>query len=713
MWGDYGYFEGDKLGKPYDLKLLGRMLKYLKPYLPVLILTSVFILGATGADLVLPYLTKMAIDRHIVVSAQKVAAAPGTTDLLERNLKHLQKTGRDGVYFLFSSQAKQIDLRDLARLRALGAIEPEPYYVIKTTDAQAMSVVRERRDLFEVFPDVAVIPEKSLAVLDMSEKARLRSSDVAGLARIGLAALLAIVFGYFLDFAQLILLEYTGQRITHDLRQDLLAHVLKQPLAFHDRTTTGRLVARVTNDIQNLGEMIRSVSETFFKDAFILAGIVIILLNINTRLALITFTLLPPIILATMIFRRLARDIFRELRAKVSQINSVFSETISGVRIVQAFRREILNYKNFKVLNHENYLAGMRQIKVFGLFMPMIEVLASVALGLVVWYGGVGVIEETMTLGAVAAFIGYVRKFFQPIRDVAEKYNILQSAMASLERIFSLMDQDYSLPKALVPRPVPVGSGEIEFDGVNFEYKPGEPVLKNVSFRIKSGATLAIVGATGSGKTSIINLLLRFYDPTSGKIMIDGVDIRDFSLDEHRARIGLVMQDVFLFAGTIKENIALSENGASLDKIKKAAMDVGADKFIEALPRGYDQPLGEGGLSLSTGQRQLLAFSRVLIHDPQILILDEATAFIDSETEQLIERALAKLTAGRTSVVIAHRLSTIQRADMILVMHQGKVCEMGTHGELLAHGGLYYRLHHLQFQENFLSSKGTHKGELK
>ncbi|MFH1135318.1 MAG: ABC transporter ATP-binding protein [Pseudomonadota bacterium] len=709
MWGDYGYFEGDKLGKPYDLKLLGRMLRYLRPYLGPLALTSLLILGATAADLIPPYLTKMAIDRYIVISAQKVRAAPEIKSLIDRNYEFFQPTGRPGTLFLFSSRAKMMEPRDLAGLKAFGALEPEPYYVVEASNAQAMETVKARPDLFEVFPEVAAVPEKDLGRLGRAELDRLRSGDSAGLAWIALTALLVVLLGYVLDFVQVILLEYTGQRVTHDLRQDLLSHVLRQPLAFHDHTATGRLVARVTNDIQNLGEMIRSVSETFFKDAFILAGIVIILLNINSRLALLTFALLPPIVLATMIFRRLARDIFRDLRSKVSRINSIFSETISGVRIVQAFRREALNLKKFSVLNHENYLAGMRQIKVFGLFMPLIEVIASVALGLVIWYGGLGVINETMTLGAVAAFIGYVRKFFQPIRDVAEKYNILQSAMASLERIFNLMDQDFTLAQPDRPRAVPPGPGEIEFKDVSFEYNPGDPVLRNVSFRIEPGSTLAIVGATGAGKTSIINLLLRFYDPSAGRVLVDGVDVRELDLAAHRSRIGLVMQDVFLFAGTIRENITLAEKGLSLEKIKAAARDAGAARFIEALPDGYEQPLGEGGLSLSTGQRQLLAFSRVLIQAPQILVLDEATASIDSETEKLIEEALGKLTAGRTSVVIAHRLSTIRRADAILVMHQGRVCEMGTHAELIARQGLFYQLHHLQFQESVLSNQD--KGE--
>ncbi|MFH1090373.1 MAG: ABC transporter ATP-binding protein, partial [Pseudomonadota bacterium] len=320
-----------------------------------------------------------------------------------------------------------------------------------------------------------------------------------------------------------------------------------------------------------------------------------------------------------------------------------------------------------------------------------------------IWYGGWSVIREIMTLGAVVAFISYTRKFFQPIRDLAEKYNILQSAMASLERIFRLMDHQETLPQAPVPVSLPEGGGSISFERVEFAYQANEPVLKGVSFEVKPGETLAIIGATGAGKTSIINLLLRFYDPTAGRILVDGVDLRRLSLTEHRQRIGLVMQDVFLFAGTVRENIGLSGKGLSLEKVRAAAGAVGAEDFILALPQGYEQPLGEGGLSLSVGQRQLLSFARVLAQDSRILVLDEATALIDSEAEKLIEAALRRLTAGRTSIVIAHRLSTIRRADRILVLHQGRVSETGTHTELLAKRGIYFQLHQLQFGQNLLA----------
>lgn len=707
MNGDFGYFEGEKLGKPYDLKLMGRLLHYVRPYAFLLAITSVLIVGATAADLVLPYLIKIAVDRHIVVTFQEVRLSPDSDPraarLVESYHRLMRPTGREGVFFLSGEKAKQIDPQDLAQLKSAGVVRPETYYLADNKPGPAMEVVKKRPKLFYVYPDAVVISTADLARLDRKDLARLRADDIAGLARIALIGGAVLLAGLLLNFFQIVFLEYAGQRLTHDLRQDLLAHVLSQSIAFHDRSPTGRLVARVTNDIQNLNEMIKSVAVTLFKDFFILAGIVVLLIHINLPLALVTFALLPPILLVTIIFRRLTRDVFRELRTKISQINSSFSETISGIRIVQVFRRESVNRRRFADLNHENYLAGMRQIRIFAVFMPLIELISATALGLIIWYGGLSVIRETMTLGAVVAFIGYAQKFFQPIRDLAEKYNILQSAMASLERVFGLMDERSALPLATRPRPVPEAGGEIKFDKVNFGYRPGEPVLRDVSFLVKPGTTTAIVGPTGAGKTSIINLLLRFYDVTSGRVIVDGLDVRELDPAGHRSRIGLVMQDVFLFSGSVRENIDLAQEGLAEEKIKAAARAVNAADFIEALPEGYDQRLGEGGLSLSVGQRQLLSFARVLVQNPQILILDEATASIDSDTEKLVEAALERVTAGRTSIIIAHRLSTIQRANRILVLNQGRISEAGTHAQLLARSGLYYSLYQLQFRENQLA----------
>ncbi|MEW5722340.1 MAG: ABC transporter ATP-binding protein, partial [Thermodesulfobacteriota bacterium] len=650
MWHGYGYFEGEQLGRPYDLRLLRRFSGYARPYRWWLLLTSLIIVAATAADLVLPYLTKVAVDRYIVVSYQEVAVGPEqdreVRRLVEKYQDLLRPSGRAGLYFLSAVASRRLDPAHLALLKKAGVIRPGAYYLVDRRPGPALDTALYRPDLFKFHPLVAAVPLDGLARLSRPELARVRTGDVSGLAFVALLAVAVLALGYFFDFIQVILLESIGQRLAHDLRQDLMAHLLRQSMSFHDRTPTGRLVARLTNDVQNLAEMIKTVAETFFKDAFILAGIVILLLHLDLALALVTFALLPPIILVTGLFRRQARDVFRELRALLARIISTFGETAAGIRVVQAFRRESVNRSRFEALNHDNYLAGLRQIKVFALFTPLIEVLSAVSLALVIWYGGASVIRETMTLGAVVAFIGYTRKFFQPIRDLAEKYNILQSAMASLERIFHLLDHHSALPEPTDPAPTPDGPGSIAFDRVGFAYPGGDRVLDDVSFRIEPGETLAIVGPTGAGKTSLINLLLRFYDPDQGRVLVDGRDVREHSLAAHRSRIGLVMQDVFLFAGTVRENIALSKTPVPAGKVETAAREVGAETFIRELPGLYDERLGEGGLTLSVGQRQLLAFARVLAQDPRILVLDEATAYIDSETEKLIESALGRLTAG-------------------------------------------------------------------
>jgi ATP-binding cassette, subfamily B, multidrug efflux pump len=702
VWHDYGYMEESPHRQIYDLRLIRRLLTYARPYSAVLALTALLIVAATATDLVFPYLTKIAVDRYIIVSANRVnlveARNPEIRTLIETHKDSWQYSGQPGIYFINADILKKTDPAVIQRLKSSPAFSSESYYLVTEPSEPEIEIITKYRTYIDSYPNLSAINIRDFKFLKREDLISLRRDDITGLAKIAIFAVVALISGFLFQFGQVVLLEYSGQRITHDLRQELMAHVLRQSIAFHDKTATGRLVARLTNDIQNLGEMIKSVAVTFFQDSLILCGIVVILLYLNYRLALVTFCLLPPIIVLTMFFRRQAREVFRVLRAKVSQINSVFSETIAGIRIIQAFRREHENVRLFEVLNHENYLAGVKQIRVFAVFMPLIEVLASIGLALIIWYGGWSVIKGTMTLGAVIAFIAYLRKFFQPIREMAEKFNILQSALASLERIFKLLDEDDSLPESRwVPDNAPV-KGSIIFDRVYFGYQPGEPVLRDLSFSLEPGRTMAIVGATGAGKTSIINLLLRFYDVNQGRILIDGSDIRDLPLAKHRERIGLVMQDVFLFAGTVRENIAFTRNNMPDREIEQAARLVGAHDFISRLPDGYDQRLGEGGMSLSLGERQLLAFARVLAQDPNILILDEATAFVDSETEKLIEEGVRRLIQGRTSIVIAHRLSTIRRADQILVLHNGQAMEQGTHQELMARRGHYARLHDLQFR---------------
>jgi ABC-type multidrug transport system fused ATPase/permease subunit len=702
MWNDYGYIE-DSRRASYDLGLLRRLAGYTRPYIRLLALVSFLILGGTLMDLILPYLTKVAIDRYIVVahySLDEQKAGDRAGPALNRAKSKLKPSGRPGLSFLADHDLRSLDPEDRNALRTSGALSSHTWYLADPGKEDVARLIERRPDLFALYPRIAAVSASNLEKLTAQDIIQLRAVDLAGLVWVALTALSVLLLGYGFGVGHTILLEYVGQRLAHDLRQRLTAHILKQPMAFHDRTLTGRLVARVTGDVQNLGEMIKSVAVTFFSDVFIVLGIMAVMVWLDWKLALATFVLLPVVVGVSVVFGRLARDVFREIRAKAAEINAAVGEAVAGLRVVQAFRREEHDAKIFARLNHDNFLAGMRQIRVFGLFMPVIELIGSAALALVLWSGGRGVLEETITLGVVVAFIGYIRKLFQPIRDLAEKFNILQSAMASLERIFGLMDQDHSLPQAACPVVLASGGGGIVFDRVSFGYPDGPKVLDGLSFDLEPGWTLAIVGPTGAGKTSIISLLLRFYDPQEGRILVDGVDIRDLSQNDHRRRLGLVMQDVFMFNGSVAENIALAREGYSIDAVQAAARAVGADGFIRVLPQGYDQELGEGGRILSVGQRQLISLARILYQKPQILLLDEATAFIDSESELLIEKALETLTAGRTSILVAHRLSTIRRADRILVLGRGRAMESGTHEELLARDGLYKKLYQLQFIGN-------------
>jgi len=488
------------------------------------------------------------------------------------------------------------------------------------------------------------------------------------------------------------ILEFTGQRIMLDIRLSLFSRMQSQSLRFFDRHPVGRLVTRVTNDIENLNEMFKSVFITVFKDLFILTGILIILLYLNWRLALICFTLLPVIFCVTFIFSSMAREAFRQLRATVAKINAFLQERISGMQVIQLFVREKFQMKTFSRINHENYLAGMKQIRVFALFMPAMELFSSLAVAFLIWHGGGKVIQEELTLGTLVAFISYIQMFFKPIRDISEKYNIMQLAMASTERIFQFMDSNEIIPEPESPKaPFNIG-GHLVFDRVSFGYEKDRPILHDISFEVKPGETAAIVGATGSGKTTVVNLVERFYDPDKGSVILDGIDLREWSNTKLRGVVSLCMQDVFIFAGKIEDNISLGREGLNSEAINHAAETANARPFIERLKHGFTQELGEGGASLSAGERQLLSFARALANDPRLLILDEATSSVDPETERLIQGAISQIAKKRTTLIVAHRLSTIRKADRILVMHHGRIREQGTHKELMDLGGIYFRL---------------------
>jgi len=535
-----------------------------------------------------------------------------------------------------------------------------------------------------------------LAMDDYILKAQLPLEQrTSGLLYLGLIFCGIILIGFVTNFLQVIVLEWAGQRIMHSMRQNLFVHLQWLNLSFFNAHPVGKLVTRLTNDIQNMYEMFTSVIVTLFNDGLKLIGILAILFWMNWRLTLILSIMLPVMLIVTLLFGRLARDAFREIRTNLARINAFIQEAVSGISIIQLFLREKDTHDKFIDLNRIYYRSTIYQIHIFGFFIPLIEVMSSISMALIIWYGGREIIQDHMTLGILTAFISYMRLFFQPIRELSQKYSIVQSAMASAERIFQLLETRDMLPVQSNPIVLEELDGTIEFKNVDFEYESDHPVIRDLSFRVDPGETLALVGATGSGKTTIINLLERFYDPDEGEIRLDGINLKHFDPQWLRDQLGLVMQDVFIVPGTMKDNILLDlqVETEQLDRLVQLSQLSG---LVDSLPDGLETRIGEGGMDLSAGQKQLLAFARVLARNPSILVLDEATANVDSETEMLIEQAIQAALANRTSIVIAHRLSTIKRADRILVMDHGAIVEQGTHEDLMSQEGLYYHLQTLQ-----------------
>jgi ATP-binding cassette, subfamily B, multidrug efflux pump len=528
--------------------------------------------------------------------------------------------------------------------------------------------------------------------------------DLGLLGILAIAYFGALIFAFALEYGQQILTTWLGQRIMFDLRRQIFGHLQRQSLRFFDRNPVGRLMTRVTNDVEVLNQLFSAGIVTVFGDVFTLAFIVAIMLWMDWRLALVALAVMPFVIMVAFVFRSKVREAYRDIRVRIARINAFLQERITGVSVVQLFGREKKATDRFADINRDHLDAHLRSITYYALFFPVIELLTTITLALILVYGGLRLMDDTITVGVVTAFLMYARRFFRPIQDLSEKYNMLQGAMASSERIFRLLDTEAEIRDPATPLHLPdPGRGEIEFRNVWFAYTKDEAghdwdwVLRDVSFHVQPGERIAVVGHTGAGKTTLISLLMRFYEPQQGQILFDGVSIERVPQHELRDRIGLVLQDVFLFSRSVDYNIRLGRDDISPDQVRQAAARVGADRHIQRLPGGYDEPLAERGASLSVGQRQLLSFARALAFDPLILILDEATSSVDSELEAQIQTALETLLEGRTSLVIAHRLSTIQSADRILVFHHGELRETGTHGELLARGGLYAKLHELQF----------------
>ena len=510
----------------------------------------------------------------------------------------------------------------------------------------------------------------------------------------------AALLGFALTFVMVTWTSRMGQGVMYDLRKAIFGHLQRADIALFDRTPVGRLMTRLTTDVDALNELFTSGFVALLGDVLILLGIVVLLFTMNAPLATITFAILLPMLGVTNWFRKGARDTYRDVRVKIARVNAFLQEHLSGIGVVQLFRREPVARRDFSAVNDAHRAANISSIFYYSVFYPALDFLSALGMAAILWYGGGQIIRGTMTLGGLVAFLQYSKRFYRPLMDLSEKYNILQAAMASSERIFQLFDTAPSVTApvrpALVPEPL---RGDVAFEDVRFSYKPGDEILKGVTFRVPPGQTVALVGATGAGKSTILSLLLRFYDVTSGSVLVDGIDVRRFDPVRYRERMAIVQQDTFLFTGTIGENVSFFDSAMPRAAIEAACRDVGLGRLLDRLPDGIDTRLAERGGGLSVGEKQLVSFARALARDPRLLILDEATSSVDPETEALIEAAIGRLLAGRTSIVVAHRLSTVVRADQILVLSHGEVRESGTHEELLEKSGLYARLYALQLKD--------------
>jgi|CXWL01.1.fsa_nt_gi ATP-binding cassette subfamily B protein len=625
----------DALGKVYDARLMRRLLGYVRPYRGRTLLATALILVSSLLQLVGPLVTAVALDLYV----------------------------RPGLVAPAAADARSVVAPISAVARVVGG----------------------------AFARMGVAPSAAAAAADPAAR-------LAGVAAMAALYLVALSLGFGVLYAQGYVMQMMGQEIMFDLRRDLFEHLQRLPVAYFDRHPLGRLVTRVTGDVDALNELFTSGLVAICGDIAVLFGIMGVLFWLDWRLAVVTFAILPLLLLLTLWFKSRARDSFREVRTRIAAINAFLQEHITGMAVLQLFAREPRAYADFANANDAHRKANLRGIFYYAVYYPGVELITALGTGLILWYGGGRVIAEAISVGALIAFLQYAQRFYQPLADLSEKFNILQGAMASSERIFALLDTPVTIASPAEPfRPESV-RGEVELAGVSFAYKAGEPVLRNLSFRIAPGETVAVVGHTGAGKSTLANLLLRFYDVDAGAVRVDGVDVRQWDLPRLRRSIAMVLQDVFLFSGTIGANIRLGEAGIDDERLRWAAREVHALDLIERLPGGFSAQVRERGAGLSVGQKQLIAFARALAFDPRILILDEATSSIDTETEQHIQAALERLLVGRTSLVIAHRLSTVQRADRILVMHRGELREQGTHQELLALRGIYWRLFELQYK---------------
>ncbi|MCZ8522760.1 MULTISPECIES: ABC transporter ATP-binding protein [Paenibacillus] len=690
--------------KMKDSQLLLKLLSYAKPYWRMILLCISLAFLIVLADLVRPYILKVAIDGHINGLQHPMVSVEGARGA------ELEKYGR----------VTEWNGRTYVRLDpAQASSESAPLGVPGAAASQIVSTGSGHWMIDGWLPGdekagegITVQGEGAAAVLRAGGQqfpARLldgealrafRGQDYRGFMELGAVFLVAVVGSALLGYLQSNLLQYTGQTIIFNIRQQLFHHLSRMSMSYFDRNPVGRLVVRVTQDTESLNQLYSQVVVNLIKDIIVLVGIIVVMLQLSVKLALLSFAVLPFLAALTFWYRSVIRQAQRHSRVILSRLNSFLAENLSGIRITQLFIREERQWEQFDRLNTDYYRAGMRGTVINSIFQPAIGFLGNLAIALLLWYGGASVIEGGITFGIVYAFTHYVRQFFQPLLSLAEKYNQIQTAMVGAERIFETLGEKPSIVDAAQPRKLPAEiRGEIRFENVWFAYSGEDWVLKDVSFTILPGQTIAFVGATGAGKSSIIQLVGRFYDIQKGSIKLDGVDVREIPLDDLRRYISIVQQDVFLFTGDIASNIRLNNEEISDREVQEASRMVHMDDFVRGLPEGYRTLLGERGINLSLGQRQLLSFARAIAFRPQILILDEATSNIDTETELIVQDALHNISEGRTTLIVAHRLSTIQHADQIIVLHKGKVRETGSHYQLLAQRGYYYRLYELQYKE--------------
>lgn len=680
-------------GKLYDRDLIRRLLRYVKPHRRLIFMAMFFMVVTAGIELLIPYVTKLGIDNYLAKLYQIYSAPTAVcTELVEssQDTTDFIHVSADTLLLVRKAALDRMDPAQRVEMEEEGSLSRETYYLFPDD--------RYNGQIGETMNGYWLVPETGLSSVPLSVIVDVRGDDIAGVSRLAWLLGFLIVISLVAGYGHVMTLVVAGQRSMYDVRTELFRHIQHLSLKFYSQNPIGRLVTRVTNDIEALNEMFTAVLVNLVKDVILIVGTAIILFLLNWRLALVSLAVAPVFIVVTVIFRVKARGAYRSVRKFLARLNSRLAEDLNGIKIVQVFRQEKRRRDEYQETNRNYFRANMKQMVIFGIFRPLIEITASVGIALVLVYGGGNVLTGALTIGALVAFISYVRQMFQPLADISQKYNIMQSAMAAGERIFAILDTQPEI--ADKPSAVDIAlSGTIEFDNVTFSYETDKKVLRHVSFKVEAGKSVALVGPTGAGKTSIISLLCRFYDVDSGRILLDGNDLRDLPVKTLRESISIVLQDAFIFSRSIEDNIRLGQD-LTREQVLKAADMVQVTPFIEKLPESFDTVMAERGATLSTGQKQLICFARALAHDPRILVLDEATSNVDPATEQLIQNAIEVLMKNRTSIVVAHRLSTIQKADQILVIDDGRILERGNHQELLARRGIYYNLYLLQYAAN-------------